>query len=212
MGISRAGRYKRRHTGGKRKINIKKRKYELGRQPAMTKLGGRKVTKVRCMGGNLKWRALRLETGNFSWGTQVCTRKTKILDVSYNSTNNELLRTKTLVKGCIVQIDGTPFKQWFESHYGEKLGKKKLAKLQAQGKVEESSDLPAEYKKKQAERAEGLKKDGGVDQKLDDLFSTGRLYAKITSRPGQCGKADGYILEGQELEFYQKMMSKKKSK
>jgi small subunit ribosomal protein S8e len=31
-------------------------------------------------------------------------------------------------------------------------------------------------------------------------------------RPGQCGRADGYILEGKELDFYLKKMQKKKSK
>lgn len=40
------------------------------------------------------------------------TRKTRIIDVVYNATSNELVRTKTLVKNCIVQIDSTPFKQW----------------------------------------------------------------------------------------------------
>ena len=40
---------------------------------------------------------------------------------------------------------------------------------------------------------------------------TGRLYAAIASRPGQCGRCDGYILEGKELEFYVKKMAKKKS-
>lgn len=39
-------------------------------------------------------------------------RKTRILDVVYNASNNELVRTKTLVKNCIVQIDSTPFRQW----------------------------------------------------------------------------------------------------
>lgn len=29
---------------------------------------------------------------------------------------------------------------------------------------------------------------------------------------GQSGRCDGYILEGKELEFYQKMLAKKKSK
>ena len=38
--------------------------------------------------------------------------KTRILDVVYNASNNELVRTKTLVKNCIIQIDATPFKQW----------------------------------------------------------------------------------------------------
>ncbi|KAG9132170.1 hypothetical protein Leryth_022233 [Lithospermum erythrorhizon] len=40
----------------------------------------------------------------------------------------------------------------------------------------------------------------------------GRLLAAITSRPGQCGRADGYILEGKELEFYMKKIQRKKGK
>jgi small subunit ribosomal protein S8e len=45
---------------------------------------------------------------------------------------------------------------------------------------------------------------------LEDQFTTGRLYAAISSRPGQCGRADGYVLEGRELEFYLKKMQKGK--
>ena len=40
-------------------------------------------------------------------------------------------------------------------------------------------------------------------------MNKGRLYACITSRPGQVGKADGYLLEGKELEFYVKKLEKK---
>ena len=29
------------------------------------------VRRVRCRGGNFKFRALRLDTGNFSWGSEV---------------------------------------------------------------------------------------------------------------------------------------------
>ena len=48
--------------------------------------------------------------------------------------------------------------------------------------------------------------------KLNHFFeylNKGRLYACITSRPGQVGKADGYLLEGKELEFYVKKLEKK---
>ncbi len=51
-----------------------------------------------------------------------------------------------------------------------------------------------------------------LDVNLQEQFLTGRLYACISSRPGQCGRCDGYILEGKELEFYAKKMQKKKSK
>jgi len=46
---------------------------------------------------------------------------------------------------------------------------------------------------------------------MHDLFNTGRLLARLTSRPGQTGRADGYLLEGKELEFYQKKLQKKKT-
>lgn len=47
-------------------------RFELGRQPANTKLSSNvTIRKVRCRGGNYKFRALRLDTGNFSWGSEV---------------------------------------------------------------------------------------------------------------------------------------------
>ena len=34
----------------------------------------------------------------------------------YNASNNELVRTNTLVKGAIIQVDAAPFRQWYEAH------------------------------------------------------------------------------------------------
>lgn len=51
-----------------------------------------------------------------------------------------------------------------------------------------------------------------LDPKVAEQFTSGRLYAAISSRPGQSGRCDGYILEGKELEFYLKKMAKKKGK
>jgi small subunit ribosomal protein S8e len=63
-------------------------------------------------------------------------------------------------------------------------------------------------KRKMKERLRARK----IDQHLAEQFQTGRLFACIASRPGQCGRCDGYILEGKELEFYLRKMQKKKSK
>ena len=38
----------------------------------------------------------------------------------------------------------------------------------------------------------------------------GRVLASISSRPGQCGRSDGYVLEGKELEFYLRKIKAKK--
>merc|ERR1711979_173361 len=106
-----------------------KRKFELGRPASNTKLGPQRIHTVRVRGGNKKYRALRLDTGNFAWGSEGMTRKTRIIDVVYNASNNEMVRTKTLVKNAIVTIDSTPFRQYYESHYATTLGRKKNAKL-----------------------------------------------------------------------------------
>jgi small subunit ribosomal protein S8e len=85
----------------------------------------------------VKWRALRLDTGNYSWGSEAVTHKTRILDVVYNASNNELVRTQTLVKGAIVQVDAAPFKQWYLQHYGVDVGRKKknIASTKKEGEV-----------------------------------------------------------------------------
>ena len=51
-----------------------------------------------------------------------------------------------------------------------------------------------------------------LDSHVADQLITGRLMAVISSRPGQTGRADGYVLEGKELEFYIKKSAKKKGK
>ena len=202
MGICRDSRHKRRATGGKRFNDRKKRKFELGRPPANTKIGVKKVSEVRTRGGNKKFRALRLESGNYSWGSEVCTRKTRVLDVVYNASNNELVRTKTLVKNSIVQVDATPFRQWYEAHYGVAVGKKKKKEEDAEEKKKGSKPVLAKIAARQEGRV--------LDPNVNSQFDTGRLLACISSRPGQCGRCDGFVLEGKELEFYVKRMARKK--
>eukprot|EP00834_Sanchytrium_tribonematis_P001150 NODE_25_length_41203_cov_0.917113.p15 type:complete len:203 gc:universal NODE_25_length_41203_cov_0.917113:31179-30571(-) len=202
MGISRDSRHKRAATGAKRAQYRKKRKFELGRQPASTKIGHKRVHTVRVRGGNLKFRALRLDTGNFSWGSESVTRKTRILNVVYNPSNNELVRTNTLTKGGIIQIDPTPLRQWYEAHYGLPLGRK--------DGVKSSEELQKKKSKKVESKLTERQKESAVESGLVDQFGAGRIYARIASRPGQSGRADGYILEGKELEFYLKKIKSKK--
>ncbi|CDO76014.1 hypothetical protein BN946_scf184665.g6 [Trametes cinnabarina] len=176
----------------------KKRKFELGRQPANTKLGPKRIHTVRVRGGNLKYRALRLDSGNFAWGSEHVTRKTRIIGVVYNASNNELVRTNTLVKSAIIQVDATPFRQWYEAHYAQPVTKRGAKKDAAPQETEEEKKLSNHVQRKLEER----KKDAKIDPLLESQFAAGRLYAAISSRPGQSGRADGYILEGRELEFY----------
>merc|ERR1711941_253598 len=86
--------------------------------------GAKRIRTVRGRGANMKYRALRSDSGNFAWGSENCAKKVRILDVVYNATSNELVRTKTLTKNTIVQIDAQPFKQWYLKKYGVDLGNK----------------------------------------------------------------------------------------
>jgi len=273
MGISRTGLRKRRATGGRQKPLRSKRKFELGRPPANTKLGEQKIHEVRTCGGWKKFRALKLDHGNMSWAGEAVTRKVRILTVVYNATSNEMVRTNTLVKGCIVQVDSTPFKQWYQKYYGVQLGKKievkpekeaSAPKAAAKGAAKpaaaaaaattktgakgakEAAKTTAKPATKEAPAKKGEKakeatpaapeaasteppkpvKESAkvlrirrqrnklrlLEPNLADQFNTGRLYARIASRPGQTGRADGYILEGEELAFYLKKLNLKKKK
>jgi len=131
-----------------------------------------------------------------------------MIDVVYNASNNELVRTKTLVKNAIIIIDATPFRQWYEAHYGIPLGRKKGNKLTEA----EDAILNKKRSKKVEKKLKIRQKTAKVDPALEEQFHTGRVLACVASRPGQVGRADGYILEGKELEFYLKKIKAKKGK
>ena len=127
MGITRDKMFKRKITGAMNLPWHKKKQYAQGRPSSHTKLHvikashtaqkqlePRKVKFVRVRGGNRKFRALRLHQGNFTWAGVNFSAKTTIKSVCYNSTSNELVRTNTLVKSCIVYIDPAPFKQFLD--------------------------------------------------------------------------------------------------
>lgn len=201
MGISRDSRHKLRKTGGRMPIHQKKRKHESGRTPANTKLGVHQVKKLRVRGGNMKFRALRLDAGSFSWGSESITRQARILEVRYSPVSNELVRTNSLTKSTVVLVDATPFKNWYKQHYGLEIDKS--------GTTQVTEGHPTSLEKK----AKARKQDTfGLAESMLEQLKTGRVFAMITSRPGQVGKADGYLLEGAELDFYKKKMDKKKKK
>ena len=203
MSISRNSRHKRRATGGRMPIHKKKRNFEMGRVPSMTKIGNKRVIFVKGRGGNIKTRALKNDHGNFSWGSEAISCRTRVMDTVYNATNNELVRTKTLVKNAVVFIDAGPFRQWYLKRYDVELNKKRL---EESNKAREGTKRSGHVKAKLAAKG----KDHKVEPKLLDQFTSGHLLACVSSRPGQSGRIDGYILEGKELEFYLKKTEKKK--
>ena len=130
-----------------------------------------------------------------SWLWQpVVTKKARILDVVYNASNNELVRTKTIVKNCIVQIDSTPFRQWYELHYHSKLAaKKKTDDGAAAATTEEEKKQSAHLARKIAAR----KADHVLDAKLSEVRSCVERDCVSASVWERRGRESGW--EGGEL-------------
>ena len=101
MGISRDSRHKRRLTGGRMPIHKKKRAYESGRPAASTRIGEKRIRKLRVKGGNLKHRALRLNSGNFNWASEGVALKTNILKLEINTPKKLLLKKNLVLNGRI---------------------------------------------------------------------------------------------------------------
>lgn len=185
-------------------VHQKKRKFEGARPVSNTKIGVKRIHLVRTKGGNRKFRALRLDSGNFNWQSENVTRKTGIITTVYNSSNNELVRTKTLVKNSIISIDATPFVNYVnQKYYGVAKDKLKDAKPNLDWEASATSKgVTDKYLKRRLVSQ--------IPDKVKIQLQKGTLFACISSRPGQSGRCDGYILEGKELEFYLKKMQKKK--
>ena len=151
MGITRDSRHKRSATGARHAYYRKKRAFELGRQAANTRLGPKRIHDVRVRGGNIKPRAMRLDSGNFAWGSEHITAKTRILGVVYNASNNELVRTNTLVKGAVIQIDATPFRMAYEKHYGQPVTKRRVPGAAPMEEVKRSNHVERKLAERQVE-------------------------------------------------------------
>lgn len=141
-------------------------------------MGATRVHFVRVRGGNRKFRALRLDSGNFSWASEGTTRKSRIIDVIYNASNNELVRTKTLVKNAIIVIDATPFRQWYEAHYLLPLARKKDGKGSA-ATPEEAEVLNKKRSKKAMKKYLLRQKTATIDPALEEQFAAGRLLGEF---------------------------------
>jgi small subunit ribosomal protein S8e len=82
-------------------------------------------------------------------------------------------------------IDAHPFKTWYEAHYGVKMGIKKS------GEREQPSEDLAEKSEKVRAKLTDRQKGRTLQPELAQQFASGRILAKITSRPGQTGRVDG---------------------
>ena len=100
-------RSRRKPTGGRLRPHRKHKKYELGRLPARTTIGERKLEIIRVRGGNYKFRLKKVDYANVVYeGGKV--EKKKVVDVVENKANPHFVREKIITKGAIIKLeDGT---------------------------------------------------------------------------------------------------------
>ncbi len=90
-------------SGGRAKMNRGKKKCELGREAAETKIGDRKIRRIRTQGGNEK---IRLSTDSKINVMNPSTKKTEtadILNVVENLANPNFVRRNIITKGALVE-------------------------------------------------------------------------------------------------------------
>ncbi|MGB3907659.1 MAG: 30S ribosomal protein S8e [Methanomethylovorans sp.] len=96
------GRSKRKYTGAKIRAHRAKRKFELGREPADTRLDDMKVKLVSTRGGNSKARLLQCNVANVT-DASGRTQKTTIEAAVGNEANEHYVRRKILTKGSVIR-------------------------------------------------------------------------------------------------------------
>ncbi len=99
------GKSKRKPSGGLFHSWRKKRKFEMGRNAALTKIGSVKRKKIRTMGGNEKLRAISLTEVNYYDSKKKKADKAKMISVEENTANRHYKRANIITKGTLVKTD-----------------------------------------------------------------------------------------------------------
>lgn len=90
-------------TGGRAKMNRGKKKFELGRDAAETRIGDRRVRKIRTQGGNEKVRLAADSKINVTNPNTNKTEKANVLNVIENRSNPNFVRRNIITKGAVVE-------------------------------------------------------------------------------------------------------------
>jgi small subunit ribosomal protein S8e len=96
------GKSVRKLTGARTKSNRNKRKMEFGRDPAETKIGDRKIKKIRTKGGQEKIRLTNDQKINVVDPNNNKVQVADILSVVENQANTHFVRRNIITKGAVV--------------------------------------------------------------------------------------------------------------
>jgi len=102
------GKSRRKPTGGRRLHHHKKRKFLLGRESADTRIGERRLRKIRARGASRKLRLLMTDTANLVENPGEKGKPVRILTVKENPASRDFTRRNVITKGAIIDTEAGP--------------------------------------------------------------------------------------------------------
>lgn len=160
-------------------------KSELWLTAANTEIGLCCMHAVHVPGGSRKQDALRLDVGDFFWGSECSICKTRMTNFVYSVSNTELVLTKTLVKNCFLLIDSTWYWEWLWVPLCTAPGVSEGTKMTPKDKELITQKQSTKIQEKYDER----KKNAKIENPLEVQFHQDELPTCIASGPGQCDTA-----------------------
>jgi small subunit ribosomal protein S8e len=95
----------RKPSGGRLKDYRKEKSYELGREPALTKLEKKRATTIRTRSNHSKIRLLSTETANLFNPSTKKYEQVKIKTITDNPANRHFVRRNIMTKGSIIDTE-----------------------------------------------------------------------------------------------------------
>lgn len=96
---------KRKLTGARYKAYRRKRTYEMGNHPTLTKLDDRSLSKIRTRGNNKKLRLLSTDVANIYDPKTKKYQKIKIKTILENPANRHFVRRNIMTKGGVIETE-----------------------------------------------------------------------------------------------------------
>lgn len=96
---------KRKESGGRYRAYRKKKQYELGRLPSLTKVEKRRIVRIRTMGNNQKMRLLSADIANVFNPKTKKYQQVKIKNTLENPANRHYVRRNIMTKGSVIDTE-----------------------------------------------------------------------------------------------------------
>ncbi|HSV41975.1 MAG TPA: 30S ribosomal protein S8e [Methanomassiliicoccales archaeon] len=99
------GKSRRKPSGGRLRLNRKKRRFEIGSEPSFTLIGAERLQLIRTRGGGAKVRMLKADYANVVDPATKKMARSKIVTVKKNAANPNYVQRNIINKGAMIQTE-----------------------------------------------------------------------------------------------------------